>query len=160
MQALTGAYLAVRYKPAEYRIAILFLMNSVELLYDTCGENSKGSPQVSHSFKHKWKLVTISNSCPQDKNPPSTVCWRGQWLKEQAPPMSTNLLLMGERGKKREKIQMNEKTNEPGTMQRRPCFRNILQVERETERQSLGEPQLPFVPVRCMLHIGSISCLK
>ena len=88
---------------------IMFLMNSAELLKILAGrnkENSKGSPQVSHSFKHKWRLVTVSNSCPQDKNPPSTVCWRGQWLKEQAPLMSTNLLLTGE------KIQMNEKTND------------------------------------------------
>lgn len=49
------------------------------------------------------KLVTVSNSYPRDKNPPLTVCWRGQWLKEQAPLMSTNLLLMGERGGKRVK---------------------------------------------------------
>lgn len=78
---------------------IIFLMNSVELLKIVVGknkENSKGSPQVSHSFKHKWKQLTVSNSSVQDKNPPSTVCWRGQWLKEQAPLMSTNLLLMGE----------------------------------------------------------------
>ena len=48
-------------------------------------ENSKGSLRVSHSFKHKWKLLTVSDSCPQDKNPPSTVCWWGWWLKEQTP---------------------------------------------------------------------------
>lgn len=65
-------------------------------------KNSKGSPQVSHSFTHKWRLVTASNSCPQDKNPPSTVCWRGQWLQEQALVMSANLPLRREREKKRE----------------------------------------------------------
>lgn len=116
---LSEAYLAVTHKPAEHKVPIIFLRNSVELLKILVGrnkENLKGSPQVSHSFKHKWKLVTVSNSWPQDKNPPSTVCWRGQWLKEQAPLMSTNLLLMGERGEKREKIQMNEKTNEPSTI--------------------------------------------
>lgn len=56
-------------------------------------KNSKGIPQVSHSFTHKWKLVTVSNSCPQDKNPPSTVCWRGQWRPEQALLMSAKLPL-------------------------------------------------------------------
>ena len=143
---LTGACFAATYKRAEHRMLFIFLMNSVELLkilVERNKENSKGSPQVSHSFEHKWKLVTVSNSYPRDKNPPLTVCWRGQWLKEQAPLMSTNLLLMGERGGKSEKNQMNVKTNKPSTMSTAPCFRNILEGERVKEKDralNLAEP--------------------
>lgn len=38
-------------------------------------------------------MVTVYNSRPRDKNPPAAVGWRGGWLKEQGPLMSTHLLL-------------------------------------------------------------------
>lgn len=103
-------------------------------------KNSKGSPQASHSFKQKWKPVTVSNSCLRDKNPPSTVCWRGQWLKEQAALMSTDLLLMGEQERERERARRkkkysNESENKLTKAQFRVSFRNTVRA-RERQGQS------------------------